>query len=295
MKSLFCLLLMFVHLVQPGAAAQEPLRLWSGPAPGALGDTEKDIPTLTPYLPNSEQATGAAIVICPGGGYGHLASHEGRDYALWLNGQGVAAFVLKYRLGSNAYRHPSMLEDAARAVRLVRSKHTEWQVDPNRVGIMGSSAGGHLAATLLTHFDSGTPTADDEIERQSSRPNLGILCYPVITLGPLTHQGSKKNLLGESPSPELVKLLSNELQVSSNTPPTFLWHTAEDSAVPVENSLLFASALRKAGVPFALHIYERGSHGIGLADKPPFAHAHPWAADCLFWLRERNFAKSPAN
>jgi acetyl esterase/lipase len=156
---------------------------------------------------------------------------------------------------------------------------------------MGSSAGGHLASTVLTHFDSGKPEATDPVERQSSRPDLGILCYPVISLGQFTHQGSKNNLLGKEPSTELVQLLSNELQVTKETPPCFVWHTWEDTAVPVENSLLFAEALRKAGVPFDLHVYQKGRHGIGLSDKQPFANAHPWAADCVFWLKGQGFVK----
>jgi acetyl esterase/lipase len=273
------------------AEMKSPIPLWPGAAPGALGSADKDIPTLTPYLPEPDQATGAAMVICPGGGYGHLAPHEGNDYALWLNQHGVTAFVLKYRLGSNGYRHPAMLNDAARAVRLVRARAAEWKIDPHRVGIMGSSAGGHLASTLLTHFDAGKQDSDDPIERQSSRPDAGILCYAVITMGPFTHQGSKNLLLGRDASPDLVKLLSNELQVTGETPPCFLWHTSEDKTVPVENSLMFAEALRKAGVPFALHVYEKGGHGMGLADKPPFNHPHPWAADCLFWLKAQGFVK----
>ena len=184
-----------------------------------------------------------------------------------------------------------MLNDAARALRLVRARSGEWKIDPHRVGIMGSSAGGHLASTLLTHFDAGKPDADDPVERPSSRPDLGILCYPVITMGERTHQGSKNNLLGKDPSPELVKLLSNELQVTKETPPCFIFHTDEDTAVPVENSLAFAAALRRAGVPFDLHIYQKGRHGIGLADQPPFEHPHPWANDCLFWLKEQGFVK----
>jgi len=178
-----------------------------------------------------------------------------------------------------------MLEDVARAVRVVRSKAREWRIDPARVGVMGSSAGGHLASTLLTHFDSGRPDSDDPIERESSRPDLGILCYPVITMGQFTHEGSKRNLLGENPSSELVQHLSNELQVTRQTPPVFIWHTLEDTAVPVENSLAFAAAMRQAGVPFDLHIYERGRHGIGLAN------GHPWTRDCLFWLSQRGFVK----
>jgi acetyl esterase/lipase len=176
-----------------------------------------------------------------------------------------------------------MIEDASRALRTVRARAAEWSVDPTRIGIMGSSAGGHLASTLLTHFDAGDPSATDAIDRQSSRPDLGILCYPVITLGEKTHGGSKKNLLGENPPEELVKFLSNELQVTPRTPPTFLWHTAEDTAVVPENSMLFAGALQKNAVPYELHIYERGRHGIGLAN------GHPWTEQCLRWLKLRGF------
>ena len=266
--------------------------LWPDGAPGALGQQDKDIPTLTPYLPDPAKATGAVIVICPGGGYGGLAPHEGADYARFLNEYGVAGFVLKYRLGSGGYRHPVMLQDAARAVRLVRARAGEWKLDPHRIGIMGSSAGGHLASTLVTHFDAGKPDAADLVERQSSRPDLGILCYAVITLGQFTHQGSKQNLLGKDPSPELVRELSNELQVTKDTPPCFVWHTYEDSGVPVENSLQFAEALRRAGVPFDLHIYQKGPHGLGLGtrDWNP-GKRHPWTRDCIFWLQAQGFVK----
>lgn len=266
--------------------------LWPHGAPGALGKEDKDIPTLTPYFPAAEKASGAVMVVLPGGGYGGLAAHEGKDYALWLNEQGVAALVLKYRLGTAGYRHPVMLQDAARALRLVRAKAAEWNLDPKRVGIMGSSAGGHLASTLLTHFDAGKPDAEDPIERQSSRPDIGILCYAVITMGQFTHQGSKHNLLGNNPSPELVEELSNELHVTKETPPCFLWHTYEDQAVPVENSLQFATALRKAGVPFDLHIYQKGGHGLGLGsrDYNP-AKWLPWTHDCAYWLKEQGFVK----
>jgi acetyl esterase/lipase len=266
--------------------------LWPEGAPGALGKEDKDIPTLTPYLPDPGKASGAAVVICPGGGYGMLAPHEGVQYARFLNEYGIAGFVLKYRLGSGGYRHPAMLQDAARAVRTVRARAGDWQVDPKRIGIMGSSAGGHLASTLLTHFDSGEADAADPIERQSSRPDLGILCYAVISLGKFTHQGSKHNLLGPDPSPELVRLLSNELQVTKETPPCFIWHTYEDNAVPVENSLQFAEALRKAGVPCDLHIYQKGQHGIGLGSSNWNSEKrHPWTRDCIFWLQAQGFAK----
>ena len=266
--------------------------LWPDGAPGALGKADKDIPTLTPYWPDPAKATGAAIVICPGGGYGGLAGHEGEHYARFLNESGIVGFVLKYRLGSGGYRHPVMLQDAARAVRLVRARAGEWKLDPKHIGIMGSSAGGHLASTLVTHFDAGNPDAADPIERASSRPDLGILCYAVITMGEYTHRGSRSNLLGNDPSPELIRELSNELQVTKDTPPCFIWHTYEDSAVPVENSLHFAEALRKAGVPFDLHVYQKGPHGLGLGTgvwNPE--KRHPWTRDCVFWLRVQGFAK----
>jgi acetyl esterase/lipase len=266
--------------------------LWPGGAPGALGKEDKDIPTLTPYWPDPAKATGAAVVICPGGGYGGLAPHEGADYARFLNESGIAGFVLKYRLGSAGYRHPAMLQDAARAVRTVRARAGEWKLDPKRVGIMGSSAGGHLASTLLTHFDAGKPDAADPIERQSSRPDLGILCYAVISMGDMGHRGSRNNLLGKDPSPELIRELSNELQVTKDTPPCFIWHTYEDSGVPVENSLQFAEALRKAGVPFDLHVYQKGPHGLGLGTREWNPEKrHPWTRDAVFWLQAQGFAK----
>jgi acetyl esterase/lipase len=291
MKSLIVTLaLLSLLCVSHGA---ESFPLWADGAPGALGKEDKDIPTLTPYLPDSAGGTNAAVVICPGGGYGGLAPHEGKNYALWLNENGIAGFVLKYRLGSAGYRHPIMLQDAARAVRTVRARSAEWKVDANRVGIMGSSAGGHLASTLLTHFDSGKPDAADPVERQSSRPSVGILCYAVITMGQYTHQGSRNNLLGNQPSPELIWNLSNELRVTPQTPPTFLWHTYEDTAVPVENSVQFAEALRKSGVPFDLHVYQKGAHGIGLGSRElDFKSLHPWTHDCLFWLRVQGFSPS---
>ena len=292
MKTLFALVSLLSTLALSRAEMQTAIPLWPDGAPGAFGTNATDIPTLTPYLSDpipQSGTTGAAMVICPGGGYGMLAPHEGNDYALWLNQHGVTCFVLKYRLGSSGYHHPAMLNDAARAMRWVRTHADDYKIDPHRVGIMGSSAGGHLASTLLTHFDSGDTNASDVIERQSSRPDIGILCYAVISMGEFTHHGSKDNLLGKNPSPELVKLLSNELQVTTNTPPCFIWTTFEDNVVPLENTMLFAEALRKNQVPFDLHIYQKGGHGMGLADKPPFTHPHPWANDCLFWLKAQNF------
>ncbi len=284
--------LITVAAMNPPARSQQPaIPLWPDGAPGALGKGEFDVPTLTPYLADAAKATGAAIVVCPGGGYGGLAGHEGGNYALYLNAHGVAGFVLRYRLASHGYRHPCMLQDAARAVRLVRARAKEWGIDPKRVGIIGSSAGGHLASTLLTHFDAGRPDAADPVEKESSRPDLGILCYAVISMGTNTHEGSRANLLGPTPAPELVQSLSNELQVTPQTPPCFVWHTWEDQAVKVENSLDFANALRRHGVRFDLHIYQKGRHGIGLGDTPPFAHGHPWARDLVFWLKEQGFVR----
>jgi acetyl esterase/lipase len=293
MKVLLPLSILFGCFALAGAQPTEPFPLWANGAPDALGKAEKDIPTLTPFWPEAGKATGAAMVICPGGGYGGLAPHEGAHYARFLNEQGIAGFVLKYRLAPAGYHHPSMLMDAARAVRTVRAKAAEWKLDPKRIGIMGSSAGGHLTSTLLTHFDAGKPEAEDPVERQSSRPDLGILCYPVVTMmGPYAHKGSRNNLLGKEPSEELVRLLSNELQVTKETPPCFIWHTLEDTGVLMENSTQFAEALRKAGVPFDLHIYQKGAHGIGLGSTTyDPAKWHPWTHDCVFWLKAQGFAR----
>lgn len=266
-----------------------PIRLWEGAAPDAKGDRPQDTPTLTPFYPEAEKKNGATMLIFPGGGYGNLAEHEGTGYAEFFARHGITAYVLKYRLGSNGYRHPTMLNDAARALRMVRAFAKRDGLDPARIGVIGSSAGGHLASTLVTHFDSGKPDATDPIERESSRPDLGILCYPVISFGPFAHVGSRRNLLGDTPPPELVANLSNELQVTKDTPPCFIWHTVEDKTVPVENALLFASALRKAGVPFSLHIYEKGAHGLGFGSATRVAP--PWADQLLHWFKERAFTR----
>jgi acetyl esterase/lipase len=286
---------LMVLVIAINAQAQIPrmeFPLWTGDAPGALGKDPKDVPTLTPYFAPPSKATGASFVICPGGGYGHLAPHEGFHYALWLNEQGITGFVLKYRLGSSGYRHPAMMRDVQRAIRYVRANAKEWNLDPDRIGVMGSSAGGHLASTALTHFDAGDAGAADPIDRVSSRPGLGILCYPVITMGANTHDGSKRNLLGDNPDPALVALLSNEKQVTGDTPSTFIVHTYEDSTVKVENAMDFAASLRQQGVPFALHIYAKGAHGMGLgsAQWDP-DNRHPWTSECAFWLREQGYGR----
>jgi len=267
----------------------EPFALWPDSRPAGNPST------LTAYLPAAGRATGASVVVCPGGSYAMLADHEGRDYALWLADQGITAFVLKYRLGSAGHRHPAMLEDAARAVRTVRHHSRDWNLDPARIGIMGSSAGGHLVSTLVTHFDGGNPAAADPIERESSRPNLGILCYPVISMGPLAHEESRRNLLGENPSAELRHRVSSELQARETNPPCFIWHTQDDQAVKVENALAFAAALQEKRVPFSLHIYPSGPHGIGLGvpdyrpgdDRP----LHPWIGELRGWLAGLGYLK----
>ena len=284
---LFLMLLFVSGALSFQASTETPIVLWPDGAPGAVGHAPSDIPTLTPYLAPKDKATGAAVIVCPGGGYQHLADHEGGPVAQWLNSVGVTAFVLKYRLGPT-YHHPSQLQDAARAIRTVRARAKEWGLDPQRIGILGFSAGGHLAATAGTHFAAGQADALDPIERVSSRPDLMILVYPVITMRDSTHGGSKVNLLGKDPSPELVALLSNEEQVTKETPPAFLVHTMTDTAVPVENSMMFAAALRKAGVPFEFHLYERGPHGFGLAPKDPILSS--WPARCADWLRVHGFA-----
>lgn len=291
MKRLLSASFLLSSLILANAQMQTAIPLWPEGAPGAHGTTTNDIPTLTPYLANPTNATGAAMVICPGGGYVHLAPHEGHDYALWLNQHGVTCFVLRYRLGGDGYHYPVQFQDGTRAMRWVRAHAADYKIDPHRIGMMGSSAGGHLTSMVLTHSDPGDAKANDPVERESSRPDLGILCYAVISMGEFAHGGSKTNLLGPKPSKKMIKYLSSELQVTTNTPPCFLWSTYQDKTVPVENTLMFAGALRKNHVPFALHIYENGHHGLGLAAKPPFAHPHPWANDCLFWLNEHGFVK----
>ncbi|HWG46389.1 MAG TPA: alpha/beta hydrolase [Gemmataceae bacterium] len=267
--------------------------LWPKGAPGAVGTEERDKPSLTIHLPPADKATGTAVVVCPGGGYGGLATgHEGKDPAEWLNRHGIAAFVLRYRLGPR-YHHPAPLQDAQRAVRIVRSRAKEWHVDPQRIGIWGFSAGGHLASTAATHFDDGKRDADDPIERVSCRPDFAILCYPVITLRPpYAHMGSRRNLLGDKADDKLVESLCNEKQVTNKTPSTFLFHTSADTAVPPENSILFYQALRKHKVPAELHIYEEGPHGVGLAVGRGAASA--WPDQLAAWLKTRKLIPATA-
>ena len=270
------------------AQAPQPELLWPAGAPGALGAAPEDQPALTPFVLPKGRGTGSAIVVCPGGSYQHLAMEkEGSDVAKWLNSVGVSAFVLQYRLGPR-YHHPIELHDAQRALRIVRSRAAQYGFDANKIGIMGFSAGGHLASTAGTHFDAGESNAPDAIDRVSSRPDFLVLCYPVISFTSFAHAGSRRSLLGDNPDPKLVENLSNELQVTKDTPPTFLFHTTTDNTVPVENSVMFYSALRKAGVPAELHIYERGPHGVGLAPADPVLST--WPARLADWLRIHGWA-----
>lgn len=275
------------------AADPEIQLLWPQGAPDAKGDQPADRPTLTVFLPEKQKAVQTAVVICPGGGYGGLAvDYEGRDFAQWFNDFGVAGFVLEYRHRGRGYGHPAPLQDAQRAIRMVRTNAAEWNIDPQRIGIMGFSAGGHLASTAGTHFDAGNPAANDPIDRASCRPDFLILCYPVIALGePYTHAGSQENLLGKDADPELVKSMSSEKQVTRETPPTFIIQTDEDTTVPAENSVQFYLALRRAGVPAEMHIYRKGPHGVGLAASIP--ETSTWPDRLKGWMRVQNLL--PAN
>ena len=268
----------------PANTTPVELPLWESGAPGALGDAEADRPTLTLYRARSPVGTG--IVVAPGGGYGALAmDHEGRQVASLFNAMGITAFILKYRLGPR-YHHPIQLGDAQRALRMGRARAEEYGIAADRVGMMGFSAGGHLTATAGTHFDSGKPESTDPVERASSRPDFLILCYPVISFDPeIAHMGSRRNLLGDQPDPKLVESLSNELQVTPQTPPTFLFHTTADAGVPVENSIRFYLALRKAKVPAEMHLFENGPHGVGLALGDPALGT--WPTLLINWLRGR--------
>jgi acetyl esterase/lipase len=280
------LLLTTPLVAQRGGAPPERIRLWTGDAPGAMGQQDEDVPTLDLYLVPADRANGTAVVVCPGGGYRALAmDHEGEQVARWWNSLGVSAFVLKYRLGPK-YHHPVELGDAQRAVRWVRSRAEQYGIRQDRIGIMGFSAGGHLASSAATLFDKGQAAATDPIDRLSSRPDFAVLGYPVISMTTeYVHQGSKNNLLGENPDPALAEQLSTELRVTPDTPPVFLFHTNQDKTVPAENSILFYLALRKAGIPAELHIYERGPHGVGLAWSD--AVLSSWPARLADWMRIR--------
>lgn len=289
----------------PGQPPTNPpiVPLWEGKAPHAIGDSAADRPHVTVYLPEPGKRNGTAVVICPGGGYGFLADdHEGKQVAEFLNGLGVAAFVLKYRIVTKdrpGPLHPAPLEDAQRAIRLVRAKAADYGVNPDRVGIMGFSAGGHLASSAATHFDKGQAKGYDAVQGQSCRPDFAVLAYPVISMeAGVTHGGSRNNLLGSNPDAKLIEHLSNDKQVTKDTPPTFLFHTSEDKAVLAENPVRFYLACKAAGVPCELHIYEKGRHGVGLGRDPKWTGGEPsvatWPDRLADWMRSRGLLTAAA-
>ncbi|HEX7447327.1 MAG TPA: alpha/beta hydrolase [Pirellulales bacterium] len=295
-RTMLCQLLvpamMFATEVHGASPLTGPTELlWPQGAPGAVGKEAADQPSLTVYRPEADKANGTGVVVCPGGGYGHLAvGHEGHDLGEWFKARGVTAFVLQYRIAPR-YHHPAPLADAQRAIRLVRARATEWKLDPKQIGIMGFSAGGHLASTAGTHFDAGQPDADDPIDRVSCRPDFLILCYPVVSFTTeYTHVGSRNNLLGIDADAKLIEQFSNEKQVTAETPPTFMFHTDKDTGVPPENSVLFYMALRKAKVPAELHIYENGVHGVGLAKNDPILAT--WSDRLADWMKGRGLLQS---
>lgn len=265
------------------------IHLWGEKIPGPVSSDSNNVPTLTIQLADKQTANGCAVVVCPGGGYsGRATGHEGKDIADWLNKRGVHAFILKYRtVGESKIKpplEPGPMLDVQRALRFVRANSKKYDIDPHRIGVWGFSAGGHLASTAATHFDEGKSDADDPIDKVSCRPDFAILAYPVITMGSKTHGGSKNNLLGSHPDPKLVEFYSNEKQVTAKTPPIFLFHTVEDSAVPIENSRLFKAACEKVGVPVELVEYEKGPHGVGLAPKDPILSK--WPEKLEEWMKK---------
>jgi acetyl esterase/lipase len=290
MRFHFSPILLLFCVTTSTAIAQTVVPLWDGHAPQSHGTTPNDIPTLTVFLPEKATPATPAVVICPGGGYAMLAfDHEGTNVAKYFQAHGVAGFVLKYRLPVNGYRHPVPLLDAQRAIRLVRSHAADWKINPAKVGVMGFSAGGHLASTLETHFDAGTEQDAHPVDQQSCRPDFAVLVYAVISMKDgITHQGSKENLLGPNPDPALVENLSNETQVTPQTPPTLLIHAVDDNVVPIENSRLMYAALQKAGVPSALQEYPHGGHGFGFGAKPD--NSPPgWLDKACDWLKLQGF------
>lgn len=295
MSKRYCLVLMVLGAPTPALAeGLATIPLWPDMPPLAQGAEAADTPTLSVALPAKDQAVHAAVVVFPGGAYaGHAMDHEGKQIAQWLTDRGIAAFVCKYRLAP--YRHPVPLLDAQRALRHVRAKAAEYDIKPDRIGVWGFSAGGHLASTISTHFDAGDPKAEDPIERASCRPDFAILCYPLISMkDPLAHAGSKRNLLGDDPDPDLVELLSNDTQVTDQTPPTFIFHTNADPLVQAEHVMLYYAALRRAKVPAELHIYEHGPHGVGLGLGSPILAT--WPHRLQDWLAIRGvlaFPKEP--
>lgn len=269
------------------AAEPERIALWADGAPGEPATKPDDEPAIFLHRPEPDKSNGTAVIVCPGGGYGHLAiTYEGHELAEWFRSLGVTGIVLKYRHSSSGHKHPVPMTDGQRAIRTARARAAEWGIDPKRIGVLGFSAGGHLASTLATHFDGGDAKSADAIDRAGSRPDFLILCYPVITMTEkYMHAGSLKNLIGQSPDAALARNLSNDLQVTSETPPTFIFQTDEDKSVPAENCVSFYLALRRAGVPAEIHIYQNGRHGVGMAKDIPATN--DWPERCRQWMQVR--------
>ncbi|MDT0649745.1 alpha/beta hydrolase [Autumnicola edwardsiae] len=302
------LILLLIAATTSVMAQHETLPLWPDEIPNSQKSDEKELsakdginwitkvqePNIAVYLPAKQSATGQAVVICPGGGYAGLAyDWEGTDFAKWLNSKGIAGIVLKYRLpGSKSVKvsYEAPLQDVQRAIRMVRAHSQDWNINKNKVGVIGFSAGGHLASTLGTHFDHQDSFEKDFVDALSARPDFMALIYPVITMDEkFTHQGSKNALLGNNPSKELVENFSNELQVKQNTPPTFLIHATDDESVPVENSLRFYEALKAKKIPVEMHIYPEGGHGFSFGLGKGYLSS--WTdrlADWLHGLNEEN-------
>jgi acetyl esterase/lipase len=264
------------------AAPSNSILLWPHGAPGALGATDADKPMIDVYVP--QKFSGTAVLVVPGGAYHHLAlDHEGAQVAQWLNDRGVAAFVLHYRIAPR-YHYPAPIQDGERAMRYIRAHATDYGIKPDRIGIWGFSAGGHLASSVATHFDQGQPDADDPIERASDRPDFAVLAYGVLSMeADISHPGSRLNLLGPNPDPKLVEQFTNAKQVTHDTPPCFLFHTGNDPAVPVLNSVNFYLALQREGIPAELHVFEQGKHGVGLAQDNP--QLKKWPELLEGWMR----------
>ena len=281
-------LFLFLGAMCAFAAEPQQIYLWEQNAPYALGNEEKDKPKITVWFPDADRSVGAAVVVCPGGGYGTLAmDHEGKQIAEWFNSFGVTAAVLDYRHRGKGYGHPNPMLDVQRAIRRVRAHAADWKLDPAKIGVLGFSAGGHLASTATVHFEDHKNPAD-EIDKVSCRPDFSILCYPVILFDTAyTHRGSMRNLLGDDASPELIEFYSAEKQVTAKTPPTFQFTTDEDTAVPPENSIEFYRALRKHKIPSELHIYQKGRHGLGLATET--VGTETWPELCRLWLKNNGF------
>lgn len=305
LKSLYFIIPFYLLTVFP-SYSQEVIPLWPDKIPNHQESDETEIledgdilwikqvqvPTLEVYLPAKSNATGRAVIICPGGGYAGLAyDWEGTDIAKWFNSKGIAAFVLKYRLPASKSiitGHEAPLQDAKRAIRIVRNNSADWGISSDQIGIMGFSAGGHLASTLGTHHDhedtfGTTSYQTDDIDRLSAKPDFMILIYPVITMDDkYTHGGSRENLIGKDPGTDLIDYYSNEKQIDENTPPTFIVHSTDDTAVPVDNSILFYQALRKEDIHAEMHIYPTGGHGYSLAiDK---GYLQSWPDRLYDWL-----------